>query len=202
MWFFLFKGPHDLGVSWSYFVSSFLGRGLIITPGCSHCRNNNLIIDPCLWNGRVFSPLATEFRAWVVSPSQKGRSCGKHFKLASQGPDAHQHGLFSVCFYVCFVFLDGTIIQLTPSVSCSASVIAHNWSQRYVKVHLISMWLGVGYSPVPPTRTAHCPALPPSTFASTRDLSISLWTFITCYDFSIAGWLDREQIRILQSSLY
>lgn len=68
--------------------------------------------------------------------------------------------------------------------------------------HLISMWLGVRYSPVPAARTAHCPALPPSTFASTRDLSVSLWTFIMCYNFSIAGWLDREQIRILQSSLY
>lgn len=101
-----------------------------------------------------------------------------------------------------FCFSWWHIIQLTPSVSCNASVIAHNWSQRYLKVHLISTWLGVGYSPVPASRTAHCPALPPSTFASTRDLSVSLWTFIMCYDFSIAGWLDREQIRILQSSLY
>lgn len=64
VWFFLFKDPHDLGVSWSYFVSSFLGRGLITIPRCSHCGNNNLIIDPCLWKGRIFSPCN-----WISSMS-------------------------------------------------------------------------------------------------------------------------------------
>lgn len=134
----LFKDPYDLGVSWSYFVLSFLGRGLITIPRCSHCGNNNLLTDPCLWKGRIFSLLGTEFQAWAVGPSQKGRSCGKHFKLATRGPHAHRHGLFFCLF----------------CVSCKASVIAHNWSQSYMKVRLISTWLGVGYSPAPAARTA------------------------------------------------
>lgn len=110
----------------------------------------------------------------------------------------------SVLFACLFCFLDDNHNTTKAiCVSCNTSMVAHSRSRSCMKVHFISACLGVGaHSPVPAARAAHCPALLPSTFASTWDFSVSLPTFIMPYFFSIVGWLDREQICILRSSLY
>lgn len=128
--------------------------------------------------------LQLNFKHELLAPARKADLVGNLSSWRPGGPMLTDTGsfLFILCLLQC----------LSDSTQLA---------QSYMKVRLISTWLGVGYSPAPAARTAHCPALT-STFASTPDLSVPLWTSIMCYDFSIVGWLDREQIRILQSSLY
>lgn len=151
--------------------------------------NNN--IYHCLWKERIFSPFATE---WWVSVSQQAGLVIYHTGF----PGARMLRDTAVFSW----WLHST--SDTLCVPCSTSVIAHSWTQSYVKVHLTSLWVEVGcllcLLPGQPTGGT---ALPPSTFASTWDRSVTLQAFIVYYFFSAVGWLDREQICILQRrSLY